>query len=483
MSTAALDEDNAGSGIGSFITTIPTVMWERRWWIIIPSILGLLAAIATALLIKPIYESSALMVVQSPQVQGQIFDDLSNEVVDRRIARIQEEVVSRPNLVALIERHRLYAADRQSQPLSEIVGTMRENIALVPTEAEVAGSSNSTKTIAYRLSYKYSQPGPTQAVTQDLMDKILELDATGNVEQATNTVQFLTDQAAELEQQIGLVQNQIAEVSIRNGGVLANGSASIIGSNSGSYDVQIASLQRDNATLTLQRRAVTSADQRDPGVLAAESALAAARASFTENHPDVVLARQRLAEARELARQNQSSLPSESIDQQIAFNNRQIAALQAAKQSEQSQINSRLAAQSRAPLVQQEITNLQQNLAGLNTQYQDVQSRLSAARAGVKAEDEQIAERLTLVEAPIVPDSPIWPNRLLIFALCVGGGLALGVVLALGVEFLNRPIRDPDTLARITGQKPMAVVPLLSKRGGQASGLRRLIPGLAGGRR
>ena len=360
---------------------------------------------------------------------------------------------------------------------------MRENITLIPTTAQVAGSRGAEQTIAYRLAFEYSEAMPTQAVTQDLMDSILELDATGNVEQATNTVQFLTDQAAELEQRINTVQNEIAMVSMRNGGVLANSGGSIIGGNGGSYDVQIASLQRDNATLTLQRNRALSSDQRDPGVLAAEAALAGARAVYTENHPDVVLAKQRLTEARGLAKQNIQNLPFESIDQQISFNNSQIASLQAAKQREQAQINSRLAAQSRAPLVQQEISNLQQNLVGLNGQYQIVQERLTAARAGVKAEDEQIAERLTLVEAPIVPDSPISPNRILIFALCVGGGLAFGGVLALAIEFMFRPIRDPDTLAGITGQSPMAVVPVLEqRRTNNPPGFRRFLPGFAGRR-
>ena len=92
-----MDEEPTGPGIGSFFATIPTILWERKWWIIIPAVLGLIAAVAATLLIKPTYQSSALMIVQSPQIQGKVFSDLNNEVVDRRIARIREEIVSRPN--------------------------------------------------------------------------------------------------------------------------------------------------------------------------------------------------------------------------------------------------------------------------------------------------------------------------------------------------------------------------------------------------
>jgi uncharacterized protein involved in exopolysaccharide biosynthesis len=129
-------------------------------------------------------------------------------------------------------------------------------------------------------------------------------------------------------------------------------------------------------------------------------------------------------------------------------------------------------------MVQQQIANLQTDLNGLNNQYQEVQSRLTAARAGVKAEDEQIAERLSVVEPPIMPDEPVWPNRLLILAVCIGGGIGLGIALALAVEILFRPIRDPDSLAAVTGENPLAVVPVIEPRkvARRGVGLRRFLP-------
>src|SRR3546814_1521610 len=101
------------------------------------------------------------------------------------------------------------------------------------------------------------------------MDRILQLDARGNSEQATNTVQFLTDQATGLETRIGDLQSQIAAINARNGGVLASGGV-MIGSGAGSYDVQIAALQRDNQTLLLQRNVAQTSDERDPVVIGAE---------------------------------------------------------------------------------------------------------------------------------------------------------------------------------------------------------------------
>ncbi|MXO60714.1 lipopolysaccharide biosynthesis protein [Altererythrobacter salegens] len=458
--------DNAAEpegAMGNFLSHLPSVLWERRWWIVLPLIVGLLFSTAAVFLIKPVYESQALMLVQSAQLPKDVIGTMDSEVIDRRIARIKQQVTSRPDLISIIERHGLYSDDRRSTSLSDVIDEMRDSISITPSVVNLPANQADQRTVAFQLAFQYSEPVAAQAVTQDLMDRILELDAKGNVEQATNTEQFLSEQARGLKENIADVESQLAEVNARYGRVLSSGGG-YVGGNLGSYDVQIASLQRDNANLIAQKDMAQSSDTRAPVVVNAEAALAAARAVYAENHPDVVLARQRLAEARELAKNTAQNLPLQSIDQQIAFNNSQIATLRSAKAQEQAQMNSQIAAQSQGPLVQQQVATLQQSLSGLNQQYQEVQARLTDARAGVRAEDEQMAERLSVVEPPIIADSPVWPDRLLIFALGIGGGLAFGFCLALGMELVLRPIRDPDEVTAITGQVPLAIVPVIRPR-------------------
>jgi uncharacterized protein involved in exopolysaccharide biosynthesis len=442
---------------------LPAILWQRRWFIIVPLILGTIGAILANLFIPATYRSSALMLVQSPQLAGVIGGD-SSEIVDRRIARIAERVTSRPDLVALIDKHGLYNNLRGHKPLSEILDQMRKAISLAPTGTNSNGADSTDRTIAFRLSFDYGEPEPAQAVAQDLMQRIVELDATGNSEQATRRVDFLTEQAKGLEQQIADIQGKIGSVNAANGTILSNAGIMMLGGSAGSYDVQIASLERDNATLISQRDTARTSDSRDPAVVAAEAQLAAAQAVYSENHPDVVFAKQRLEEAHKLAKSNTRKLPFEAIDQQIAFNNSQIAALRAAKSQELGQVNAARSAQSRAPLVQSEIAALQSQLGRLNDQYKDVSGKLLAARAGVRAEDEQMGERLTVVDPPVVPDTPVWPDRLLITALGVGGGLGLGLLLALAIEFLLHPIRDPAALAAIVGSAPLAMIPVIAER-------------------
>lgn len=455
-------DEAQGDGGGGFISHIPAILWQRRWFVIVPTVLGIIGAILANLLIPATYRATALMLVQSPQLGAMLGAD-GSEVIDRRIARISERVTSRPDLIALIEQHGLYQDLRKSKPLSEVLQKMRDSISLSPTGGDGdAGGQN--RTIAFKLSFDYGEAAPAQAVTQDLMQRIVELDATGNSEQATRRVEFLTEQAKGLETQIGDVQGKIAAINAQNGSVLSGTGVMMLGGSAGSYDVQIAALQRDTTQLIAQRDTSRTSDSRDPVVTAAEQALASARAVYAESHPDVVIAKQRLAEARELAKSNTQKLPLDQIDQQIAFNNSQVAALRAAKAQEMAQVSSVRSAQSRAPLIQTQIADLQSTLSGLNEQYKDVSGKLLAARAGARAEDEQMGEKLSVVDPPVVPDTPVWPDRLLISAMGIGGGLGLGLLLAMAIEIMLRPIRDAGALSAIVGSAPLAMIPVIRDR-------------------
>jgi polysaccharide biosynthesis transport protein len=456
------DDAQEEGGGGAFLAHIPAILWQRRWFVIVPVVLGIIGAILANLLIPATYRASALMLVQSPQL-GAMLGAEGAEVIDRRMARISERVTSRPDLIALIERHGLYQDLRQSTPLSEVLQKMRDSISLTPTGGDPNAGAQS-RTIAFRLSFDYGEAAPAQAVAQDLMQRIVELDATGTSEQAERRVEFLAEQAKGLQTRIGEVQGQIAQINAQNGTVLSNAGVMMLGSGAGSYDVQIAALQRDTAQLIAQRDTARTSDSRDPVVSGAEQALASARAVYAETHPDVVIAKQKLAEARQLAKDNTKNLPLDQIDQQIAFNNSQVSALRAAKAQELAQMSTARSAQARAPLIQTQISDLQSTLTGLNEQYRDVSGKLLAARAGARAQDEQMGEKLSVVDPPVVPDTPVWPDRLLISLMGIGGGLALGLMLALAIEILLRPIRDPGALAALVGSAPLAMIPVIGER-------------------
>lgn len=453
------------TGSVSFLPYLPSIIWQRKWLLIIPTLLALIAALATAFLLPTKYESRAVLLVEAPLLPEDVALDTSGaEVLDQRMARIRQQMLSRPQLIQLIERNSLYPTELRTSSLSEVIGTMRSAIAIEPVTADIQTTSSGRRsTIAFGMSFFYSDPVKAQAVAQALTEQVLQLDATKTAQQAVNTVEFLTDQQTELQTQISSLEQNISQIKAQNGLSLATG-IGMMGGNTGGIDGQIAALQASNAQLAAQKDLTRSAAERDPVISQAESALAAAQASYSDKHPDVILAKQRLAEARELAKTNQSRIPVSAIDAQIATNNRQIAALQSARSAEAGRSATILSAQMRAPVVQQQVAQLQERLDGLNGQYQRVSNQLLSARAGKKAEDEQQGERLSLIEAASVPDDPVSPNRPVIITMITGAGLGFGLALILLIELIMKPIRDAAAVAVATGEAPLVVIPTITNQ-------------------
>jgi len=442
----------------NFIGHLPVILWQRRWFVIIPLIVGAVAGVAAAIFMPTSYKSSAMLLVESPELPPEIIGTIgTTNVIDQRIAKIRQQILSRPDLIELIQNNNLYPEDRRSKPLSEIIETMRDSTTISPINADVQRGGRSS-TIAFSLAFNYPEPVQAQLVAQDFVERLLKLDSSQSAKTAENTVAFLQEQATSLQEKLQEVESQVESIKARNGLALSN--AGMVGvSMGGSYDTQIAALQRENAELMAQARAARSVDS-DPVVVAATQQLANARAVYSDNHPDVKLAEQRLAEARQsAAKRVEQTAQNSPAAAQIAANNSTIAQLQAARANEQARSNAAISAQAAAPLVMEQIAQLQSRADGLRGNLEQVSGKLMAAQATAKMENEQRGERLSVIDPPVVPDSPTSPNRPMLVAGGLVAGAAIGLGLALLFELLLRPIRGVGALQNLLGVAPLVVVP------------------------
>lgn len=457
------DYDNGGPQGGNILFHLPTVIRQRYLLVFLPTILLFAAGIVASFTLPTVYRSTATLLVESPQLPEDVLGDQGVDLVDQRIAKFRQQVLSRPQLIELIQKHRLYADERASVSLSDVIDEMREATSIEPVSARLQRSNgNRSSTIAFSLSFDYKTASQAQAVAQDMTEQVLLLDVTKSSEQAESTVQFLTDQAVSLRTQIAEVEQLIEGIKAQNGLALSNPGLMAMSGSSGNSDIQIIALQRDNSLLRAQRAARQSSAERDPIVAAAESELAAAQARYSDDHPDIVIAKRRLREAQRLAESNLAKQPADTIDQQIAANNAQIEALQSMKAQELGRLAAAQNAMAKAPLIEQQIAQEQQKLSLLNEQYQTVSTRLMQAQGSARAENEQKGERLSVIDPPVVASDPISPNKPMLIAGGLLAGLGAGLFLALAAELFFRPIRDVADIFSVTGAMPLVSVPTIN---------------------
>ncbi|KRB82567.1 lipopolysaccharide biosynthesis protein [Sphingomonas sp. Root710] len=451
---------------------LPQILYQRRWFVIIPFVVCALTGVGLAYGLPALYRSSATVVVESKELPEAIAAASVTDLIDQRIARIKQQILSRPGLIELIQNNELYMADRRKSSLSTIIEKMRDATAITPVTADIdrmAAARGGSSTIAFSISFTYSDPAKAQAVTQQFTEKLLKLDSSELSAKADATVGFLRGQASQIQAQISEIEGKIQDIKARNGLALSRVGGFI--PSTSNYDVQIAQLQRENTEL--QGKLSSNSTNADDRVGQAEAALAAAQALYSDNHPDVIAAKQKLTEARAAAKANVNPRTNPAISAQIAANNRTIASLSGARSSDMSRASAAVAAQSGAPLIEESIRQLEAKADGLRGNYERISGNLLAAEAAQKMDAEQRGERLVLVDPPTLPDEPNSPNR----SLLVIGGLAVGATLGLGlallIELLRRPIRGAAALQGMLGVGPLVVIPTLKPKARRGAGKRR----------
>jgi polysaccharide biosynthesis transport protein len=448
------------AGIGWMINHLPTIVWQRRYYALTVFAAFLIVSVAAAFAFPTLYRSSATLLIESQELPTAVAESPGTGAIEQRIAKIRERVLSRGDLISLIEQYDLYASERRSQPLSKVIDKMRKATAVGALEGDIGSQPNTapgqSNVIALNMTYDYPDPVKAQEVLQSYVQSFLRMDSDVVEDQAMLTVRFLQDQAQKLANQIQQIESEITALKARNGSALVQGGMpSMI--DTGSYSAQIVDLENQNRQLLLQSRT----GGKNQALAAAEAALTAARSQFSDSHPDVIAARERLRVLQQQAAQAPSST-NDAVQEQISANNQAIGLLRAQRDAALARANASIAGQARAPAILEQASQLEDRATQLREQYKKVSDDLLKAQNSARMAGEQRAERLSLVEPASLPDHPHWPNRPLVIGAGAAAGLVFGLLLALLMELLKRPVRSPVQLEGL-GIPVVGIVPIIDR--------------------
>ncbi len=169
-------------------------------------------------------------------------------------------------------------------PLSKIVDKMRNDTTVQAIDNAISmGGAPSKKnlglanTIAITVAFQYDNPVKAQLVAQQFVDHFLEADASTQASQATDTVNFLTEQANQIQSQIQQLEGKALQIRAQNGTILALGNLSgNAAQDNGQLATQIATLESQSSRLqSAQEQGVTPTDTAET-VLIRGAALASA---------------------------------------------------------------------------------------------------------------------------------------------------------------------------------------------------------------
>ena len=342
---------------------------KRRYpYFLVPFVVLACAALALSVLLPPVFQSSGLILIESPQISQSIVAGSIDSAARERIEVIKQRVMTRANLLAISEKFGVFSSEDAGKFTSSvIVNEMRD---LAGVEFISSGPTRRTEvTIAFRVSFDHRHPQIAARVANELVTLFMNENVKTRTQIATETTEFLKQEAEKLERQLVEIEDKIASYKQKHSGALPENlnlqievrerlqrQIQDLDREIKGYeeelrflDVQLRAAQVDASDVTSTQAIQRPKPKQEISIPEIEeyqkiqSALAEALATKAEKHPDVrALKRELEGEAAKI--KSQGGLPalllgvSETEDALLALN----AADDASNESEKQALEAKL---------------------------------------------------------------------------------------------------------------------------------------------
>ncbi|HBB40945.1 MAG: hypothetical protein COW73_02200 [Nitrospirae bacterium CG18_big_fil_WC_8_21_14_2_50_70_55] len=179
-------------------------------WVVIFAV-----AVALAVLLPPVYEAKTTILVEEQQIPPDMVRTTVTDFVEQRLQMINQQVMSRQNLLDLIKQFELYKKERKKETTEEVIDGFREDIHLNPISTEVVDKRTGrpmTATIAFQVVYQGENPAKVQQVANTLATYYLSQNLKAREEHAKASTEFLEKETTRLQEEMQGIDAQLIEL-------------------------------------------------------------------------------------------------------------------------------------------------------------------------------------------------------------------------------------------------------------------------------
>ncbi len=447
-------------------------MFRRRARsILIPALIGPLLGYLAFLPVKKFYgkyTSQSIVLIESQKVPQNMVQPVVSDDLTARIGMLRALATSDSEMRPVLQN--LFPG-KSSQEIDFILEDMRSQPQLLSAPfsdlSQITGSSirrrpGQTESPGFMVSYMSSNPRDAQRVCEAVTSKIVQKNLEFIQASAKGTVDVLTQGLDDAKRTLDDMDAKLAEFKRQHSGQLPTDQDANLKMLMTLTQQQDAFTQKENIaqqdksynqTQLAQQLAAWKSTQLSTNpetvqkqLSEMQSQLISLRARYTDDHPDVVKTRADIAQLKaklaEINKASASATDSDSDrgsvmepieirqlrlqihrdDENIALANREIKRLQSAVGQYQSHL-------SLSPAVEEQYKALTRDYENAAKTYQDLLTKKATADLTAHMTNQAQGERMSEIQPASFPDAPSFPNLLMF----IGGGLAAGLVLGVGV--------------------------------------------------
>jgi len=428
-------------------------------WLICPIGFGYVA------MMPDVYKSEAVVFVDTRSMLQPLLSGLAIQTnPQQEIAMMAQTLLSRSNIEIIARESDLDITVNTAEGYTNLINALSNSIRLNRT-----GRNN-----IYNISYSNRNPELAKRVVQETLDLFVE-GSLGNNRRDTDTAsRFLDEQISEYETRLIEAEQRLADFQRRYNDILpVSGSfySTLQGatSNLENTQLQIRELQQQVTSLKSQMssgRATDGFDVRqgdntpvittryDNRIKSLEEKIDQLKLRFTDQHPDVIEAKNLLASLEESRQEeikayfsatgeegddaNLSPLATE-LKLEISRLEGQIASLRVRESDFEAKIQELRNKIDLVPQIEAESTALNRDYGITKQKYEELLRRKEAAELSRRADVSSEELQFRIIEPPLVPAKPTGPKRLMFYTGVLVAGFGIGIALAFAISQL-RPV-------------------------------------------
>ena len=463
------------------------ILLRRIWLLLVPlAVVGAATAVVVHKLPDRFRSETVLLVVPQRVPESYVKATVTTRIEDR-LQSIRALIMSRTRLEKVIQEFDLYAKERKTGIMEDVVEQMRNDIDLQVVRGD-----------AFRIIYVGDNPRTVQRVTEKLGSMFIDENVKEREQQATNTSEFLEAQLEEARLRLVEHEKKLEAYRQQFAGQLPSQLDSnlqmlqglhlqiqnLVESTNHDRDRQLV-LQRQIAELEqLEDAAAAAGEPTTPDssgptlaqqLMIAKANLAALQSRLKPDHPDVKKAAGfvRDLEAKVAAEEpatpvtpaapwlTSRSRRMQDYRTELELLERQMANKQAEEQRLQAQIATYEGRVEAAPRRESEMTELTRDYVTLQQMYTTLLSKKEDSKMATTLERRQIGEQFNVLDPARIPEKPFSPNRPRLAAMGLAAGLGVGLLLIALIEYRDQSFKADHEIVRLLALPVLAVVPTM----------------------
>jgi len=511
-------EEDESLNLNETLARVVGFLTRRRWWIVLPFVAVALTTVVVLSFLPNRYTSTASLLVVQQQVPQRYVVPNSTTDVTSALQAMKQEVLSRTQLLRMINDFGLYPKERKRLAPEQLVELMNSNIDIVPTTETPQRPDKDFD--SFKISFTTESALLAQQVTNNLTSLFINEYLRTGTEQSTNTTNFLHQQVEDKGKELEAQEDRLRDFKLSHVGELPEqqpGNIGILAGLQGQLQNTMASLNRaeeQRALLQAQLEAtpkqrlsadgITPANPGNPNATQLLSPIQAAQneilrlegirstllgKGFTPQHPDVAQNQREIALAEATLKRLKAAMPppdkalpstpaatkSHPLE---ANDDPAFVQLKATLEANRVEIQdltkdeARLKAQigqyegriNETPVREQQEAGILRDTEVLRAQYADLQKKEQESQLATNLEKQQGGQQFRLIDQASLPTVPSSPKRVKIALGGLAGGLALGLALAILMEMRDTSFYTEKNLTKQLAPPFVLGIPLLPTR-------------------